>query len=129
MAFADESLERPRAFAQAAPPADGGRGAGFDPVLQTASRGQQFVLEGIHFFEMIVCFGIIYTFDMDYFLEVGQPTTAYYFSAMNQLTASPGNVVPVGWIRMPAAVQVLASVTFIPLVFGRYVASFSQKQA
>jgi len=98
-------------------------------ALQAASRGRQFVLEGIHFFEMIVCFGIIYAFDMDYFLGVGQPITAYYFSAMNQLTATAGNVVPGDWIRMLAAVQVLASVIFILLVFGRYVASFSQKHA
>jgi Ion channel len=94
----------------------------FDPE-EVASIRRTLMLAGINFIELVVCFGVIYALNFDHLRNAGQPLTAFYFSVITQLTIGYGDVFPVGWLRIVAALQGLTGAFFVILVFGRIIAS------
>ncbi len=89
---------------------------------EVASKLRMVVLSGVNYLELIICFGLIYAVNVS---EIGskQPVLAFYLSLITQLTIGYGDVHPLGWLRVVAAIQGLASLLFIVLVFGRFIAS------
>lgn len=96
------------------------------PDDRVASRVRMIVLAGINFLELCLCFGVIYANAFTYLRGAGQAVTGYYLSIITQLTIGYGDVFPTCWLRVVAAVHGLASILFVILVFGRFIAALPQ---
>jgi len=90
---------------------------------RVVSRARMIVLAAINYVELVVCFGLFYAMWWTSLHGAGQPATAFYFSAVTQLTIGYGDVYPTGWLRALAAAQGFTAVLFLVVVAGRFVAS------
>lgn len=93
------------------------------PDVRIASSERMIVLSALNFLELIACFGVIYASYYHLLHGAGRPITGYYFSIITQLTIGYGDVYPIGWLRVVAAAQGLAGLSFVILVFSRFLAS------
>ncbi|HEX3355465.1 MAG TPA: potassium channel family protein [Tepidisphaeraceae bacterium] len=91
-----------------------------------ASHARMIVLSAINFIELCLCFGIIYADHFNLLRGAGRPIVGFYLSIITQLTIGYGDVYPVGWLRVIAAIQGIAGLTFVVLIFGRFMASLPQ---
>jgi Ion channel len=88
-----------------------------------ASTTRMVVLAGINFFELLLCFAIIYATDYMTLSKPDSPVLAFYVSIVTQLSLGYSDVFPTGWLRIVAATQVLVGFLFVVLVLGRFIAS------
>lgn len=93
------------------------------PDGKVASSTRMFVLAGLNYLELCLCFGVIYATYHHELAGAGQPLTAFYFSAITQLTVGYGDVYATGWLRIVSALHGAVGVLFVILIFGRFVAS------
>ena len=91
--------------------------------VRVASPERMIVLSALNFLELAACFGLIYAIHYNHLHGAGRPITGYYFSIITQLTIGYGDVYPTGWLRVVAAAQGLAGLSFVILVFSRFLAS------
>jgi hypothetical protein len=96
------------------------------PEVNIASAERMIVLSVLNFLELAACFGLIYALHYTHLQGAGRPITGYYFSIINQLTIGYGDVYPTSWLRVVAAVQGLAGLSFVILVFSRFLASLRE---
>ena len=74
----------------------------------------------LNYLEVALCFGVVYATAGDQLLK--ERTfwfDPFFFSAMSQLTASYGDLVPTGWVRPVATFQGLAGFALAVLVIAR----------
>jgi Ion channel len=87
------------------------------------STARIFLLAGINFIELGLCFGTFYALNYQRLSGAGRALTGYYLSFITQLTIGYGDVYPTGWLRVVAVLQGLTAALFVILVFGQIVAS------
>lgn len=88
-----------------------------------ASSIRTVVLSVINYLELMVCFGLVYSYNLAQLPGAGRNITGFYFSIVNQLTMAYGEVYPISWLRIIAVIQGLIGVAFIVLIFSFLVAS------
>ncbi|MFA5901518.1 MAG: potassium channel family protein [Hyphomicrobium sp.] len=93
-----------------------------------ASFTRSIVLALVNFFELCICFGVIYASDYPRLNGAGRPLSGFYFSVITQLTIGYGDIYPTGYARVIAAIQGLAALVFIVLVFARVVQSLPPRK-
>lgn len=96
------------------------------PDARIASPERMIVLSALNFLELAACFGLIYAIHYNHLQGAGHSITGYYFSIITQLTIGYGDVYPTGWLRVVAAAQGLAGLSFVILVFSRFLASLRE---
>lgn len=84
-----------------------------------ASYTRTFVLTVLNYFELLVCFGLMYSVGLGYLVKAGSWTDAFYFSAISQLTIGYGDLSPEGPLKLVAVIQGIAGFFFGLLVLAR----------
>jgi hypothetical protein len=84
-----------------------------------ASHIRTVVLTIWNIFELMLCFGIVYSACPSLIAPVGDLLDPYYFSVVTQLTVGYGDVNPVGWGRLLAAIQGTLGFFFALVVLTR----------
>jgi len=69
-----------------------------------------------NFFELIICFGILYASPWACLTGASSRWDAFYFSAITQFTIGYGDIVPIGWTR--AVVMVQTGIGFLFALFA-----------
>lgn len=82
-----------------------------------------------NFFELILCFGILYSSQLATFKERISAADAYYFSVITQLTIGYGDIQPVGITRAAAAIQGLLGFVFALFALSRLIAFLPRTEA
>jgi len=93
-----------------------------------ASHVRTVVLTLWNFFEIMFCFGIVYSARLDLLHGAENHWDAYYFSVMTQLTIGYGDVHPLRWARLAAAIQAMVGFFFALVVLTR-LATFLPRSA
>lgn len=75
-----------------------------------------------NFFELILCFGILYSSSLLKFKEHVTTLDAYYFSVITQLTIGYGDIQPVGMTKAIAATQGILGFVLALFVLSRLIA-------
>jgi hypothetical protein len=96
---------------------------------KVASFVRLVVLSFVNFLELCICFGLLYASDWHRLSGAGRSATAFYFSAITQVTIGYGDVYPTGWLRIIAACQGIISLVFAALVFSRFVGTLPRINA
>lgn len=94
-------------------------------VRKVLDRHRTLALGAINYVELALCFGAIYAFNYHCLKGADRPIVGYYFSIITQLTIGYGDISPMGWLRLVAAVQGLVGAFFVILVFARAVGALS----
>ena len=84
-----------------------------------ASHVRTVVLTIWNFFELMFCFGIVYSAELDLLGNAENHWDAYYFSIMTQLTVGFGDVHPLRWARGLASIQAALGFFFALVVLTR----------
>jgi Ion channel len=92
-------------------------------VTEVISPPRTLILAGINYFELALCFGVLYASNYQSLNGASRPITAFYFSIITQLTIGYGDVSPRGWLRLVVVVQGMLSALFIITVFARAIAA------
>lgn len=91
---------------------------------KVASRMRLTALAILNYFKLILCFSAIYATGFIGELKgASTPWDALYFSVLTQLTISFGDVTPLGGFRVVAAIQALAGLLFLVLIFARVISA------
>ena len=103
----------------------------FDQILRhsdnrVVSSPRLIVLGMVNFFELILCYGLVYTNSIALLKNASTVNDALYFSGVTQLTVGFGDVVPSGFLREVMISQGLAGFVIAILVLGRLVGSLPQ---
>lgn len=100
---------------------------------RVATTERMLVLAAINFIELFLCFGIVYALNCNLLSfnsqSVTTPATAFYFSAITQLTIGYGDISPTGWLRFLAPLQGFLAFVFVALIFTRFISSMKPMEA
>ena len=86
-----------------------------------ASGERLVVIALLSYFELILCFAIIYASSLSALLGAHGVVDVLLFSVLTQLTISFGAPTPHGWLRLAAASQGLCGLYFVAVVIARMV--------
>jgi len=75
----------------------------------------------INYFEIILCFGIIYRFDQKYLNAASHWTDAFYFSVVTQITVGFGQIMPQGILKLVTVLQFILGYFFTALIISRFI--------
>jgi hypothetical protein len=97
-------------------------------VLRTG-KSSNFVASGerslinviINFFEIIICFGLIYNFSIRLLTGANGWTDGVYFSIITQSTLGYGDIAPCFWLKWIACTQVIIGYLFAALIISRFI--------
>ena len=87
----------------------------------TASSVRMIVNIIINFFELILCFGLIYCAFLYMLIDAKTAYSAYYFSTLTQVTLGFDKATPQGWLKLVVTSQLLISYFFSLLLLGRFI--------
>jgi Ion channel len=82
----------------------------------------------INYFEIILCFGIIYSVNQKYLTDVIQWTDAFYYSAVTQITVGFGQSMPHEYVKLLTVLQFLLGYFFTALIIGRFIGLLPQNR-
>jgi Ion channel len=94
-----------------------------------ASHIRTVVLTLWNFLELMFCFGIVYSTRLDLLSHAENPLDGYYFSMMTQLTIGYGDINPVRWGRLLAAIQGVLGFFFALVVLTRLTTFLPRSEA
>jgi len=94
-----------------------------------ASHVRTVVLTIWNFFELMICFGIVYSARLDLLKNAENHWDAYYFSIMTQLTVGFGDVHPLRWARLLASIQAALGFFFALVVLTRLATFLPRSQS
>jgi hypothetical protein len=80
----------------------------------------------INYFELILCFGILYSFNGKYLDKLDGWSDAFYFSAVTQITIGFGEIMPKGALRWLTVTQFSLGYFFTALIIGRFISLLPQ---
>lgn len=97
--------------------------------LVRISKKQNYVASGVrmvvnllvNFFELILCYGIIYSYCIIYLTGAKMTSDAYYFSILTQVTLGFDSIAPVYWLKLVAVSQLIFSYFFSLVLIGKFV--------
>ena len=94
------------------------------PDNLVASKARMVILSLINFFELVICFGIIYALNFSLLSseEAFPKVSSFYFSTITQLTIGYGDLSPTSYLMIVASLQGLLGLLFVVLVFARFIA-------
>lgn len=75
----------------------------------------------INYFELILCFGLIYTFNSSMMKDSTQWLDAFYLSISSQINISLADITPIYWNRLLVAIQGFIGFFFGLLIFARVI--------
>jgi hypothetical protein len=87
-----------------------------------ATLARTLLLSFWNFFELLLCFGAFYSSPVADFDKVVSAWDAYYFSVITQLTIGYGDIQPLSYTRVAAALQGLCGFTLALFALSRLVA-------
>ena len=93
------------------------------PDNRVASTPRLVAIALLTYTELILCFGIVYTGNLDHVLGATAPSDAFYFSAVSQLTVGYGDLLPSSFVRPITVVQALAGFGIGIVAIARMVGS------
>ena len=96
---------------------------------RVATPERMLVIAAVNFIELYLCFSAIYGMNVNLLTPVSGPDSAFYFSAITQLTIGYGDIAPTGWLRAVAPAHGFLSFLFVALVFSRFIASMKPLSA
>lgn len=77
----------------------------------------------INYVELMIWFGVVYALNYHSLHGADEPASAFYFSIVTQLTIGYGDVSPMGWLRIIAALQGLIGALFVIVVLARAISA------
>jgi len=92
-----------------------------DERVVISSAVRTLVLSFLNYFELLICFGIVYVTMLEKLSGADGWMDAIYFSVVTQLTIGFGDIRPLGVARFVSATQGLVAVAFTILILGRIV--------
>lgn len=107
----------------------------FDPLRfgsrpnYVASVVRTLLLNIVNFFEMILCFGIIYAANLRGVTNASDWYDAVYFSAITQLTIGYGDMQPLAYLKGCVLAQGLCGFLFSILIIGRFISFLPRSQS
>lgn len=87
-----------------------------------ATIARTLILSIWNYIELFVCFGTIYSSQLNELTNAKSWLDAYYFSVVTQLTIGYGDMLPIGSLRSIASVQGLIGFLFGLFVLARFIA-------
>jgi hypothetical protein len=75
----------------------------------------------LNYFEIILCFGILYRFNEQHLDKARGWTDAFYFSVVSQVTIGFGEIMPGSSLRWLTALQFILGYFFTALIIGRFI--------
>lgn len=75
----------------------------------------------INYFEIILCFGIIYACNEKYLNPVSHWTDPFYYSIITQITVGFGQMAPHGILKLVTVLQFILGYFFTALIIGRFI--------
>lgn len=75
----------------------------------------------INYFELIICFGLIYSFNRDMIKDYTQSLDVFYLSISSQINISLADITPIYWNRLIVAIQGFIGFFFGLLIFARII--------
>ena len=94
-----------------------------------ASHIRTVVLTIWNIFELMLCFGIVYSAASNLITPIGDVLDPYYFSVVTQLTVGYGDINPVGWGRFLAAAQGTLGFFFALVILTRLTTFLPRSEA
>lgn len=82
----------------------------------------------INYFEIILCYGILYGYCESHLDKTRDWMDAFYFSAITQVTVGFGEVMPRGALRWLTVSQFLLGYFFTALIIGRFISLLPQSR-
>ena len=82
----------------------------------------------INYFEIILCYGIVYGFCEPHLDKAKNWLDAFYFSAITQVTVGFGEMMPRGVLRWVTVSQFLLGYFFTALIIGRFISLLPQSR-
>jgi len=82
----------------------------------------------INYFEILLCFTIIYIFNIDSLKGGDDWIDALYFSSVTQVTLGFGEIFPEGAMKLISILQLLLGFFFTALIIGRFISLLPQSR-
>lgn len=82
----------------------------------------------INYFEILLCFAIIYAFNIDCLKGGEDWTDALYFSSVTQVTLGFGEIFPEGAMKFVSILQLMLGFLFTALIIGRFISLLPQSR-
>lgn len=83
----------------------------------------------INYFEMILCFGIIYSYNVNSLTNISHWSDSYYYSITTQTTFGFGEIIPSGVIKWVTCLQLILGYFFTALIISRFISLLPQSKS
>lgn len=80
----------------------------------------------INYFEMILCFGILYHYQADQLSNITTWSDPFYFSIISQMTLGFGEIMPTGSLKLLTSLQFVLGYFFTALIIARFISLLPQ---